>query len=83
MPSDVRPLALRPAAAARALSIHRSTLYRMEEQERIVMSRDGGITWVPMSEIERLLNQRPAKSEKPTDDDDAKRGAPKRRKKTG
>lgn len=58
-PHAVRPFALRPADAAKALSIDRSTLYRMEKQGRIFMSRSGGITWVPVSEIERLLGQPP------------------------
>lgn len=49
------PQALRPAAAAKALSVDRTTLYKWEREHRLRMVRVGGATLVPMSEIKRIL----------------------------
>lgn len=47
---------LRPAEAARALSISRATLYRWERKGIIRITHIEGCALVPMSEIQRLTS---------------------------
>jgi len=53
-----KPLAVRPAEAARLLSVHRRTLARMAERGDLRVVRVGGTVLVPLDELDRLLSNR-------------------------
>ncbi len=59
MPQDTPVIALRPTQAAKALGVHRSTLYRLEKKGKIKMDRPtDGITLITMEEVKRFVKQR-------------------------
>lgn len=53
----IRPIAYRPAEAARELKIGRSTLYRRLKAGDIRASKFGRVTLIPLTELERVLSQ--------------------------
>ena len=55
--TEVEPLALSVAEAARVLRVSRTTLYRMAWRGMIRFVKLGGRTIIPMSEIRRLLGE--------------------------
>lgn len=52
------PMAVRPAEAARLLSVTRRTLDRMVLRGDVRATRVGGCVLVPVRELERLLSDR-------------------------
>ena len=46
------------AAAAEEIGIHHATLYRWAEAGKVAFVRFGGIMFIPVTEVERLKNER-------------------------
>jgi len=46
------------AAAAEEIGIHHATLYRWAEAAKVAFVRFGGIMFIPVTEVERLKNER-------------------------
>jgi excisionase family DNA binding protein len=55
--SEIEPMALSVAEAARVLRVSRTTLYRLAWRGMIRFVKLGGRTLVPMSEVRRLMGE--------------------------
>ena len=46
------------AAAAEEIGIHHATLYRWAEASKVAFVRFGGIMFIPVTEVDRLRNEK-------------------------